>query len=162
EAISAWFVRCPQRQEFASMVEAHFPSGSEYRSPFSRREFVRTLGTAMLAASVPVSGPSNEVAAPAAMEPSSLSTAETPIVRFYESLKDEQRTLLCFPFDHPKCSQVYNNWAIVQPTICDLSQEQQALCRTIFRNLCSEEGYERFQRQMDDDYGGFESYHVAF
>src|SRR3984957_20550913 len=29
------------------------------------------------------------------------------------------------------------------------------------KNLCSEDGYERFMKQMDDDSGGFESYHVA-
>ena len=29
------------------------------------------------------------------------------------------------------------------------------------KNLCSEDGYERFMKQMDDDAGGFEAYHVA-
>jgi hypothetical protein len=29
------------------------------------------------------------------------------------------------------------------------------------KNLCSEEGYERFMKQMEDDSGGFETYHVA-
>ena len=29
------------------------------------------------------------------------------------------------------------------------------------KNLCSEDGYERFTKQMDDDCGGFENYHVA-
>jgi hypothetical protein len=42
-----------------------------------------------------------------------------------------------------------------------MKPEQQALCREIMKNLCSEEGYERFMKQMDDDAGGFESYHVA-
>jgi hypothetical protein len=29
------------------------------------------------------------------------------------------------------------------------------------KNLCSEEGYEKFKKQMEDDSGGFENYHVA-
>ena len=56
---------------------------------------------------------------------------------------------------------VDNNWAIVKPTIDDLNPEQKSLCQEIMKNLCTEEGYERFMKQMDDDSGGFESYHVA-
>ena len=29
------------------------------------------------------------------------------------------------------------------------------------KGLCSEDGYERFMKQMDDDSGGFDTYHVA-
>jgi len=42
-----------------------------------------------------------------------------------------------------------------------MTSEQQALCTEIMKNLCSEEGYERFTKQMDDDAGGLENYHVA-
>ena len=42
-----------------------------------------------------------------------------------------------------------------------MTSEQQALCKEIFKGLCSEDGYERFTKQMEDDDGGFESYHVA-
>ena len=42
-----------------------------------------------------------------------------------------------------------------------MSTEQQELCREVMRNLCSEDGYDRFMHQMDEDYGGFEQYHVA-
>jgi len=87
--------------------------------------------------------------------------AETAVARFFKTLKHAQRKLLCFPIDHPRRFQVQNNWAIVRPTIADLSSEQQALCKEIFRDLCSDEGYERFMVQMGDDYGGFERYHVA-
>ena len=73
----------------------------------------------------------------------------------------EQRKIICFPFDHPLRKQVGNNWAIVKPTIDDLSSEQKALCQEIMKNLCSEDGYERFTKQMEDDAGGFENYHVA-
>ena len=131
----------------------------EVRPSLSRGEFVRTVGAAALAASVLA----RRVRRPCrlAWPGAAIGRPRPPSRGSIESLKDEQRKLICFPFDHPMRSQVQNNWAIVKPTIGDLTKEQQALCREIFKDLCSEEGYERFKRQMDDDYGGFESYHVA-
>jgi hypothetical protein len=120
---------------------------------------VKGVGTSALAASIPLAGPRPSPGASAGPSPSS--PAETAVARFYKTLKDDQRKRLCFPFDHPLRSRVQNNWAVVKPTIGDLSPDQQVLCRDVFKNLCSEEGYERFIRQMADDYGGFESYHVA-
>jgi len=140
------------------MNDAHPPAGSECCN-LSRRDFVRTVGAAALASTVPLVGPRSASASPAG--PSRTSPAEGAVARFYKSLKDDQRKQFCFAFDHPKRSEVQNNWAIVKPTIGDMSKEQQALCQEIFKNLCSEEGYERFSKQMEDDYGGFESYHVA-
>jgi len=126
----------------------------------SRRDFVKAVGVATLAAATPMAlGGRSALAAPAGPSPSA--AAESAVARFFASLKDSQRKILCFPFDDPLRSKVQNNWAIVKPTIGDLSGDQKALCREIFKNLCSEEGHERFQKQMDDDYGGFESYHVA-
>lgn len=141
------------------MAEAHQRPGPGV----SRREFVKTVGSAALAASSPLILPSwaraDAPGSPAGPTPKA--PAETAVARFYASLKDEQRKLLCFPFDDPKRSQVQNNWQIVKPTIKDLTKEQQATCDEIFKGLCSEEGYERFKKQMDDDHGGFENYSVA-
>jgi hypothetical protein len=120
---------------------------------------VKTVGTASVVASVPLFGTPRVSAFPSG--PSPTSPAEGAVARFYKTLKDDQRKAICFPFDHPKRSEVRNNWAIVKPTIGDMASEQQAHCLEIFKNLCSEEGYERFSRQMGDDYGGFENYHVA-
>ena len=69
--------------------------------------------------------------------------------------------MLAFPFDDPLRKRVGNNWAIVKPTIGDLTSEQQSICAEIMKNLCSEDGYERFMKQMEDDAGGFDAYHVA-
>ncbi|WP_422926744.1 DUF3500 domain-containing protein [Singulisphaera sp. PoT] len=144
------------------MAEQRPFSDRECDSALSRRDFVKALGTAALATSVPLIGSRTALAASATPAgPSPTSPAETAVGRFFKSLKDEQRKQICFPFDHPLRSKVQNNWAIVKPTISDMTTEQQALCTEIFKNLCSEEGYERFNKQMDDDYGGFESYHVA-
>ncbi len=129
--------------------------------PVSRRQFVKAVGTGIVAASTPILGGPALAEGPARSGPSPSSPAETTVGRFFKTLTPEQRKLLCFPFDHPKRSMVGNNWAIVEPTIDDLKPEQQALCREIMKDLCSEEGYERFMKQMDDDDGGFVNYHVA-
>ncbi len=127
----------------------------------SRREFVKVVGTAALAGSSPLFLPSGVLADVPQAGPTPKAPAETAVSRFFATLKDDQRKLLCFPFDDPKRSQVQNNWHIVKPTIKDMSKEQQALCDEIFKGLCSEEGYERFKKQMDDDDGGFGNYSVA-
>jgi len=143
------------------MAEAHSPVGPARASGVSRREFVKSVGTAALAASLPTLGARALHAAESPAGPSTKAPAETAVSRFFESLKDDQKKLICFPFDHPLRTKVNNNWAIVKPTIEDLNKEQQALCLEIFKNLCSEDGYERFDAQMAEDYGGFEKYHVA-
>lgn len=127
----------------------------------TRRDFVKTLGaTAAAAAAWPLEAAARAIA-PDQVGPSATSPAETAVARFYKTLKPEQKKTICFPFDDPLRSKVANNWAIVKPTVGDLDKEQKALCREIFKNLCSEEGYDRFQKQMAEDYGGFDKYHVA-
>ncbi len=143
------------------MSESLRSEGLQDDGRVSRREFVKAVGAA--AAVAAGSSPLVGAGAAAADEsgPTASFPAETAVARFYATLKSEQKELICFPFDHPLRSQVRNNWAIVKPTIGDMTAEQRALCQEVFKNLCSEEGYERFTRQMGDDYGGFESYHVA-
>jgi hypothetical protein len=127
----------------------------------SRRDFVRALGAGALAATVPVIGKPALAAGPKQVGPTPSAPAETAVARFYKTLTDEQRKLICFPFDNPLRKKVGNNWAIVKPAISDLKPEQQEVCREIMKNLCSEDGYERFMKQMQDDSGGFDTYHVA-
>jgi hypothetical protein len=141
------------------MAEVDSPSGANGGRDLSRREFVRTVGATALVASIPLTGPHVAFGAPA--KPSVPSVAETPAARFFRALDDDQRRRICFPCEHPLRTRVQNNWAIVKPRIGDLTMEQQALCREIFKGLCSDEGQERFLRQMHEDYGGFENYHAA-
>ena len=145
------------------MADAKHRPGTEPTAGISRRDFVKTVGTAAVVASTPLIGLGSAAAqAPVApVGPTPAAPSETAVSRFYASLKPEQRKLICFDFDNPKRSMVQNNWHIVKPTIADLSTEQQALCNEIFKGLCSEDGYERFKRQMDDDDGGFKKYSVA-
>ncbi len=129
----------------------------------SRRDLLRTLSAGVLAGSVPLLG--QTAAARAGQDkvgPSASERAETAVARFYTSLSKDQRQRICFPFNHPLRSVVKNNWAIVDPSIGDMNKDQQALCREIMKGLCSDEGYERFMKQMsDDEADGFAAYHVA-
>jgi hypothetical protein len=131
--------------------------------PLSRREFVRGVGAGVLTAAVPLLGRGKPAAAgePVKVGPSPSAAAETAVARFYKTITPEQRKVICFPFDDPKRSMVNNNWDIVKPSINDMTAEQQSLCQEIMKGLCSEDGYERFMKQMEDDAGGFEAYHVA-
>ncbi len=148
------------------MTRIHDRGPSERECPTcdgaSRRDFLKRIGGAAAAATLPIIGRTGALAGDAAVKgPTPQAAAETAVARFYKTITPEQRKVICFPFDHPLRSKVGNNWAIVKPTIDDMNSEQQALCREIMKNLCSEEGYERFMKQMDDDSGGFENYHVA-
>ena len=127
--------------------------------PVSRRQFVRGIGAAAIAAGIPLIGKTASAAEKGGPTPSDAS--ETAVARLFKTLNKSQREEICFPFDHPKRSMVNNNWAIVKPTIGDMTSEQQALCNEIMKNLCSDERFERFNRQMEDDAGGLENYHVA-
>lgn len=125
----------------------------------SRRDFVRTVGTmAAAGAAFPLIG---SLARADDVGPKPDCTAETAAKRLFESLSTEQKQILCFPFDHELRSRINANWAITEPTISDLTTEQQALVEEIVRGVTSPEGFERFTKQMDEDYGGLKEYHIA-
>jgi Protein of unknown function (DUF3500) len=124
----------------------------------SRRDFVRKVtGAALAGGLLPLAGTARRAHA----GPSSSAPAETAVKRFYDSLKDDQRKQICFPFDHPLRTKINANWAITKPTISEYTKEQQAIIDEIFRGVVSPDGYDRFQKQMEDDSGGFDQYHVA-
>ena len=126
---------------------------------WTRRDFVKTVGGAALAVgAIPLSGGIRTAAA----APTPKSAAETAAKRLYESLTDEQRKAICFPFDNPLRQKINANWAITEPKIAQLfSKEQQATVDEIFRGVTSPDGYERFIKQMEEDAGGLDQDHVA-
>src|SRR5262249_39845052 len=94
--------------------------------------------------------------------PTTRSSAETAVKRLYDSLTDAQRKVICFPFEDKLRSRINANWAITKPTIEELfTKDQQATLDEIFRGVVSPEAYGRFQKQMEEDSGGFDQYHVA-
>jgi hypothetical protein len=125
----------------------------------TRREFVKTVGgVAVAAGALPLFATPRRAAA----APTLKSSAETAAQHLYHSLTDEQKKVVCFPFDHELRHRINANWAITEPTIEDFfTTEQQALIDQVFRGVTSGDGYERFQKQMEEDYGGFGQYHVA-
>jgi hypothetical protein len=124
-----------------------------------RREFVRAVGgLAVATGASPLLG----LARPAFAAPTPSSAAETAAARLHQSLTNEQRSVVCFPFDDPLRTRISANWAITEPTINSFfTAEQQTLIDEVFRGVTSPEGYERFLKQMDEDAGGFGQYHVA-
>jgi hypothetical protein len=127
-------------------------------SVLSRRNFVRTVGGAAVAAGVvPLLGQS-VVAGPAPT-----STAETAVKRLYDSLRDEQLTAICFPFEHDLRKKVSANWGITDQEIGSdfYTDEQRELIGQIVGSVTSEDGHERLLKQMDDDNGGIDQYHCA-
>ena len=116
-------------------------------------------GVALVGATAPLI--LNDRLAQAAPKPQS--KAETAVARLYESLSDEQKKTIAFPFDHELRQRISANWHITKPTIGDsfYSKEQRALIDEVLRNVTSPDGYERILKQTEFDNGGVGTYSVA-
>jgi hypothetical protein len=138
-------VRCPECGEVAGDV--------------TRRDFLKGVGTA---AAVVSTGALPVFATARAAEEKPRTPPESAVKVLYESLNDAQKKVICKPFDAALRQRYNANWAITPPTIGEFfTKDQQETIRTIFRGCTSGEGYERFLKQMDEDYGGFNRYHIA-
>jgi hypothetical protein len=95
--------------------------------------------------------------------PTPTSTAETAVGRFYQSLSDKQKETIVFPFDHDLRKKINANWQITKPKIEDdfYTEAQRNLVNEIVRAVTSPDGYERIQKQTNDDIGGIGAYSVA-
>jgi hypothetical protein len=90
-------------------------------------------------------------------------TAETLAGRLHASLTPAQRQQVCFDWDyrHPKFgllrTRVGNNWNATEPNVDSdfFTKDQQRLVREIFEQLIEPEWHARFDKQMEDDCGGF-------
>jgi hypothetical protein len=85
-------------------------------------------------------------------------TCETLVKTFYDTLSEEQRKNMCFPFDHPLRLKVDNNWHITKARVKSYTKDQQAMIKEIFMGLHSEEYAEKVLQQVAGDSGksGFE------
>jgi len=129
-------------------------------APLDRRTFMRTVGSAAL---VGAAGPALLSGRYTLAAPTSKSSAETAVARFYDSLTDQQRQTIVFPFDHELRQRISANWHVTKPTLGSdfYTKEQQALADEIIRNVTTTEGYERIKIQTDDDSGGIGDYSMA-
>lgn len=90
-------------------------------------------------------------------------SAESLVKQFYGTLTDSQRSTVCYDwnFNDPKRgllrTRVSNNWNINGASIHGdfYTKDQQQMIRKIFEQIVSPEWIERFDKQMEDDCGGF-------
>ena len=127
---------------------------STSKNPIVRRDFLQAAASlaAIPLASRMVYG-----------DPTRTSKAETIVGEFHASLSEQQRAEICRPFSDPLRSKVNANWHVTKPLIGSdfYTVSQREMIDKIVRAVTSEEGYERLQRQMDDDDGGQSAYSVA-
>ena len=139
----------------------------------SRREFLRQTIGGIAAAGAVSSGvlgvmglPHRAVGAAAPITPAvGPRASETLTAQLYKSLTDDQKKIICFPFDHPLRVKVDNNWHIIKEPITKVfDKDQQALVRDIFRDMHSDEYVDRVVQQVEHDNeedGGFGACAVA-
>jgi hypothetical protein len=124
----------------------------------SRRGFVQTLAASSLA-----SLPLGALNAGLFAGRDTTGTSENAVTDFFKSLSDDQRKTLCFPFEHQLRHRISANWHVTEPTLGQnfYTSPQREMIGRIVKGLCSEEGYERVTRQMDEDAGGLHEFSVA-
>jgi len=120
----------------------------------NRRQFAKTAAIGSIAYAASNSQAAKQKA----------TSSETLVAQLYSSLKEEQKELVTFPFEHPLREKVDNNWQITKKSIGEIfSKDQQALVKEIFLKLHSEEYAETVLGQVlhDSEGEGFESTSVA-
>jgi hypothetical protein len=131
-------------------------------APVTRRDFLLTTAGAATAGALGAIGLPRvnlaaEAARPAAAGAGARAGAssETLVGQLYGSLNEQQRKVLCFPFDHPLRAKVDNNWFIVEKKVAEvLNKEQQDLVRQIFMGIHSPEYAQKVYDQVEHDGGG--------
>ncbi len=134
-------------------------AGSECCQPLARRTFLKHVGGAV-ATGVAAAGLVPQFAWAA---PSPKSDAETNVARLFQSLTEDQKTTLVFPFEHELRKKINANWHITKPLIREkfFTADQRKLIFDIVRNITSPDGYERILKQTEDDNGGLDGYSIA-
>jgi hypothetical protein len=125
------------------------------RHSLPRRQFLAGTAAGSIAALI---GPGRLIA-----DETPRKTAETLAQMLHASLASEQRREVCVPWDyvHPKFgllrTRVGNNWNATRPAVAGdfFTPEQQRLIRDVFEALIEPDWHARFDRQLEDDTGGF-------
>lgn len=120
---------------------------------FSRRQFLATTGAALAVGSF---GASQAFAAPTPK-----SDAEQAVKRLYGTLSDEQKKVIALPWSDERRTRINANWRITDAKVGTLTKDQQEIVKEVIKGVTSEDGYERFMRQMQEDNGGIQSYAIA-
>ncbi|NUQ63862.1 MAG: DUF3500 domain-containing protein, partial [Pirellulales bacterium] len=98
-----------------------------------------------------------------AAEPPARPAPETTVKRLYDSLSDKQKKIVSFDWDYVDPdrgllrTRIAANWQVTEPAVRSefYTAEQQHLIREIFEGLVQPDWVERFDKQLQDDAGGF-------
>lgn len=120
----------------------------------TRRELLKT--------SLALAGATFSLLPASAQTAKPLAKPETLVKTLFESLTPKQRETICMAWEHPKRNMVQANWEIVKPTISQIfNADQQKMIEGILKGLTTEEWYPKILKQMENDGGGLDQYHVA-
>jgi hypothetical protein len=121
-----------------------------------RRTFLKTTGTAAIAAAVPSLGHASVAKKDA---------PEVYVKDLYETLTEAQRKEICFAWDYVDNASgrgllrthIANNWEITDKYIASsfYTKRQQELIRAIFEGLFQPEWVPKIEKQLLDDGGGY-------
>src|SRR5579871_3668013 len=137
------------------------PSNGKADSGISRRDLLRSAGSATLGVVLAESMPLLARAASPA-DPGKTGEPETLVKTLYDSLTPRQRETICMPWQHSLRTKVQANWAIVKSTVAEqFTTDQQEMIQGILHGLTTEEWYPKILSQMQNDSGGLGNYHVA-
>ncbi|MEZ6048557.1 MAG: DUF3500 domain-containing protein [Planctomycetaceae bacterium] len=130
---------------------------------FSRRKFVKTLGVTAAATLLPNL---NGFAADTSSEPLAKAEPEQLVKKLFESFTPEQKSVVCFDWNHlkdgsPLRLRVANNWQITDKLIRSdfYTKDQQEMIEAIVFNIYSPEWQGKIRQEMNDDCGGFGEEH---
>jgi hypothetical protein len=126
-------------------------------SDLSRREFLTaTAGVAAAATAASLLPTSRIFAAPTKTSP-----AESAVKELYATLSDDQKKQMALPLDDARRTKISANWSITSANIGSFSKSQQELIHKVIKGVTSEDGYGRFIKQMQEDWGAVEKYSIA-
>ncbi|MFK7738217.1 MAG: DUF3500 domain-containing protein [Pirellulaceae bacterium] len=126
--------------------------------PSNRRKFIQHSAATVAAASV-----LPRVVASGSEKAATSQSAESFVKVLYESLSPKQKEAICLPWDHMDSkrgllrSRVSPNWQINNQEVNSefYSHEQRDIIRNVFEGIINPEWHESFDKQLEDDCGGF-------
>ncbi len=133
----------------------------QYAGPdtMDRRTFFCTVGVGV--AGIAIAGAALSGGAAIAAPAASAAKPESLVKTLYDTLTPAQRESICMGWSDPLRSKVQANWAIVKPSVAQMTADQQELVRGILKGVTTEEWYPKILAQMQNDSGGLGAYHVA-
>ncbi|QDU79979.1 hypothetical protein Pla110_17010 [Polystyrenella longa] len=130
---------------------------------FSRRDFVKTLGVGAAASLLP-----NVITLAEETSTKQIPQVESEklVAKLYESFTPEQKSSICFDWNHlkdgsPLRLRVANNWQITDKLVRSdfYTKDQQEMIEAIVFNIYSPEWRGKIRQEMNDDCGGFGEEH---